>query len=284
MGNNNLKTTNDILVKVDQNNLIYIDPNSVVFNGLAVPRSVEPENLVMYVNLEADLVPRSILVAGNDQNTLLSIAKGTLNFMKNPNGTDFDTKWTDAYTDIRESSASSENTSSSTNPTANSFVQNDPSGQSFGISSISIQILGATFIPRVTIKFIDARGKTLFDSPPNSPYSAFFHLPWPIFYLTVKGYYGKAVKYRLHMTKFNSRYNPSNGNFEVETTFVGSTYAYLADIPLEAALNAPYFYISENTNTTTFNEQTGYYDVKVSKSTKGYRMLKSVYQEYINKG
>ena len=86
------------------------------------------------------------------------------------------------------------------------------------------------------------------------------------------------------MIKFNSRYNPSGGNFEVETTFIGSTYAYLADISLEAVLNAPYFYISENANVTKFNEQTGYYDVTVSKSTKGYRVLKSVYQEYINKG
>ena len=282
MGNNNLKTANDILVKVDQNNLIYIDPNSVVSNGLAVPRSVEPENLVMYVNLEADLVPRTTLISNNAENTLLSIAKGTLNFMKNPNGRDFDTKWTDAYTDVREKSSSS--TSSKTDPTDKTFIQNDTSGQSFGIDSITIQVAGANFVPKVVIKFIDVRGKTLFDSPANSPYAAFFHLPWPIFYLTVKGYYGKAIKYRLHKIKFNSRYNPSGGNFEVETTFIGSTYAYLADIPLEAVLNAPYFYISENVNTTEFNEQTGYYNVTVSKSTKGYRVLKSVYQEYINKG
>ena len=282
MGNNNLKTTNDILVKVDQNNLIYIDPNSVVSNGLAVPRSVEPENLVMYVNLEADLVPRTTLIANDTESVLLSIAKGTLNFMKNANGTDFDTKWTDAYTDVQERSSSS--TSSKTDPTANTFIQHDSSGQNFGIESISIQVAGANFVPKVVIKFIDARGKTLFDSPADSPYAAFFHLPWPIFYLTVKGYYGKAIRYRLHMIKFNSRYNPSGGNFEVETTFIGSTYAYLADIPLEAVLNAPYFYISENANDTKFNEQTGYYDVTVSKSTKGYRVLKSVYQEYINKG
>jgi hypothetical protein len=282
MGNNNLKNTNDILIKVDQNNLIYIDPNSVVSNGLAVPRSVEPENLVMYVNLEADLVPRTTLISSDNENTLLSIAKGTLNFMKNPNGRDFDTKWTDAYTDVRERSSSS--TSSKTDPTDKTFIQNDPSGQSFGIDNISIKVAGANFIPTVTIKFIDVRGKTLFDSPANSPYAAFFHLPWPIFYLTVKGYYGKAIKYRLHMIKFNSRYNPTYGNFEVDATFIGSTYAYLADISLEAVLNAPYFYISENASITKFNEETGYYDVNVSKTTKGYRMLKSVYQEYINMG
>ena len=277
MGNNNLKTTNDILVKVDINNLIYIDPNSILSNGLAAPRSIEPENLIMYVNLEADLVPRTILAAEDNQNTLLSIARGTLNFMKkaNPNGktktpydTDFDTKWTEVYTDV-----SSDN-----------FNQNDTSGQSFGIDNVSIKIAGANFIPSVSIKFIDVRGKTLFDSPRDSPYSAFFHLPWPIFYLTVKGYYGKAIRYRLHMIKFNSKFNPANGNFEVDATFIGSTYAYLADIPLEWVLNAPYFYLSENIETTQYNKETGYYDVTITKSTKGYRVLRSVYQEYISKG
>jgi hypothetical protein len=63
MGNNSLKSSNEILVKVDQNNLIYIDPNSLLSNGQIIPRGVEPENLVMYVNLEADLIPRTTLVA-----------------------------------------------------------------------------------------------------------------------------------------------------------------------------------------------------------------------------
>jgi hypothetical protein len=272
MGNNNLKTTNDILVKVDQNNLIYLDPNSVLINGVVEPRSVQPENLVMYVNLEADLIPRSILVNGDNKNTLISIAKGSLNFMQNKDGSDFDSKWTDSYTNIKAKSGN------------DSFFQNDETGQSFGITDISIQVAGANFIPRVVIKFVDVRGKTLFESPENSPYSAFFHLPWPIFYLTVKGYYGKAIKYRLHMIKFNSRYNDNNGNFEVECNFVGSTYAYLADISLEAILNAPYFYASENVITTKYNEETKFYDKTISKTTKGYRVLRSVYQEYINKG
>lgn len=272
MGNNNIKSSNDVLVKVDQNNLIYIDPNSVLINGVVEPRAVQPENLVMYVNLEADLIPRSILVNNNNEtNTLLSIAKNTLNFLQNKDGRDYDTKWTNAYTEIKARSGN------------DSFFQNDESGQSFGITDISIQITGANFIPRVVIKFVDVRGKTLMESPENSPYSAFFHLPWPIFYLTVKGYYGKAIKYRLHMIKFNSRYNDNNGNFEVECNFVGSTYAYLADISLESVLNAPYFYASENVVTTQYNELTKFHDKTVSKSTKGYRVLKSVYQEYKNK-
>ena len=89
MGNNNLKNTENILVKVDQNNVILIDPNSVVEGGNVAMRSVAQEKLVMYVNLEADLIPRSILsVSGNQQATgnLLSIAEGNLNMLRNANG------------------------------------------------------------------------------------------------------------------------------------------------------------------------------------------------------
>ena len=284
MGNNNLKGTNDILIKVDQNNLMFVDPNTVVSNGEAIPREIRPENLVMYVNLEADLIPRSILVSGNDRNTLTSIAKGTFNMLSN-NGEDYDSSWTNTYTEVTEKTVKVKGEDGKkTQKGTGEFMQSDTSGQGFGMTGVQIQITGANAVPRVTIKFVDVRGKTLFESPENSPYQAFFHLPWPIFYLTVKGFYGKAIRYRLHLTKFNSRYNPTNGNFEIDTTFIGSTHAYLSDIPLEGILDAPYMFLTESTNTGKFNEKTQLYDRTVNKSTKGYSILKSVYQEYINKG
>lgn len=274
MGNNNLKSTNDILIKTDQNNLIFIDPNSVVSDGVIVPRSVEPENLMVYVNLEADLIPRSILAMSNNQNTLLSIAKGNLNFLqKSTDSTnkDFDTTWTNPYTEFKG------------NTTNDVFRQNDETGQSFGIDNISIQVGGTNYIPRVSMKFIDVRGKTLFESPENSPYKAFFHLPWPIFYLTIKGYYGKALKYRLHLIKFNSKYNASSGNFEVDASFIGSTYAFMTDIPLEGILNAAYMY-KIKVGDPGVKDKNGYVEQKIKRSTKGYQTLRSVYQEYKNKG
>ena len=162
---------------------------------------------------------------------------------------------------------------------------NDSTAQSFGIDSININIKGASFIPQININFIDVRGKTLFESPQNSPYGAFFHLPWPIFYLTIKGYYGKAIRYRLHLTKFSSKYNESNGNFEIATTFVGSTYAFLNDIPLNGILNAPYMYMVESDSLPAkFNEKKGVSEKQIKKSSKGYVMLKSVYDEYKQKG
>lgn len=269
----NKKNKNDILVKTDQNNLIYIDPaSSVSPNGEIKGRNVNQEELVMYVNLEADLIPRTTMIMGDNTNTLSSIAKGTFNMLHNNNGNNLDTSWTDAYTSNKKQ------------PNSDSSYQSDESGQSFGIDNIQIKISGANLVPQVTIKFIDVRGKTLFDSPENSPYKAFFHLPWPVFYLTIKGFYGKAIRYRLHLVKFSTRYNSNNGNFEIDTTFVGSTYAYLNDIPLKGILNAPYMFATESEENMTYNGSTGKYSKKVKKSSKGYKMLTSVYNEYKSKG
>ena len=281
MANNNLNGSENILVKVDENNLIYIDPNSIVNGNTIETRGVIPENYVMYVNLEADLVPRSILTASAGQNTigsLSSIAKGTLNFLRNQNGQDFDTSWTDSFLN------SEEIRNNKTGEWTGEFKQSDSSGQSFGIDSINIAIKGANFIPQITINFVDVRGKTLFESPKDSPYKAFFHLPWPIYYLTVKGYYGKAIRYRLHMTKFTSKYNETNGNFDITCTFVGSTYAYMNDIPLAGILNAPYMYYIESDSKLNFNPKTGINEKRIKKSSKGYSILKTVYDEYKAKG
>jgi hypothetical protein len=273
-----INNSEDIHIKVDQNNLIYIDPNSVIdSDGNIKPRNLQAENLVMYVNLEADVVPRSVLASTNEKNTLTSLASGTLNFLRNNNGGDYDTTWTDSYL------SSKEKKDSNGIPTGD-FFASDNSGQSFGIESITIQIKGFNAIPNINIKFVDVRGKTLFESPENSPYKTFFHIPWPIFYLTVKGFYGKAIKYRLHLVKFTSKFNESNGNFEVDTTFVGSTYAWLSDIPLQGILNAPYLYPNESEQPGISNTSTGQKNQTITKSSRGYEMLKTVYEEYKAKG
>jgi len=284
--NKDLTNSENILVKVDQNNLIFIDPNSVIDpDGQIQPRGVKQENLVMYVNLEADLVPRTTLISDNDRgNTLTQIAKGNLNFLKNQTGDgNFDTSWTDSFIPKPKESENSD----TLNGKDLSFSQGqftDPSAQTFGIESISIVVKGANFVPQVNINFVDVRGKTLFESGNNSPYNAFFHIPWPIFYLTVKGYYGKAIRYRLHLVKFSSKFNDSNGNFEISTSFVGSTYAYLNDIPLSAVINAPYMYVNEVNEDKEFDEKRGLYVKKATQSSKGYSILKSVYQQYKQKG
>ena len=274
MANNKLNNNENILIKVDQNNLIYVDPNSVVVNGEVQARNVKQENLVMYVNLEADLIPRTVLTSDDKQTTMTSVAKGTFNLLK-PQSGEYDSSWTESYVG---------KDSKFFNGTFINSQKYDESAQAFGIESITINIKGGNFIPQININFVDVRGKTLFESPENSPYKAFFHLPWPIFYLTVKGFYGKAIRYRLHMTKFSSRFNESNGNFEINTTFVGSTYAFLNEIPLMGILNAPYMYLTENDKPTKYNPKTGTYQKSVSKTSRGFVLLKSIYEEYVQLG
>ena len=156
MEKNNTSNTEDIYVKVDQNNLIYIDPNSTIDSeGNVFARNIKTEKLVMYVNLEADIVPRSILASSNDTNTLTSLASGTLNFLKNGDGQDYDTTWTNSYY------KSEEKTDSKGDPTGE-FFQSDKTGQSFGINDITISIKGFNAIPTININFIDIRGTTLF--------------------------------------------------------------------------------------------------------------------------
>jgi hypothetical protein len=152
MGNNDLSNSEKILVKVDQNNLMYIDPNSVVVNGEIEPRGIKQENLVMFVNLEADLVPRSTLVSNDEKNTLKTIAKGTLNFLSSATGDrDFTSEWTDSYF---ESKPKKTTNGADGKLVDQQFYQSDETGQSFGIDNISILVKGANFIPQININFI----------------------------------------------------------------------------------------------------------------------------------
>jgi hypothetical protein len=119
---------------------------------------------------------------------------------------------------------------------------NDNTGkdlEGFGITNIDIKIQGS-YIPQITIDFVDIRGATLFEQGSCSPYGVFFHLPYPIFELTVKGYYGKPVKYFLNLTKFTTKFNSETGNFECRGEFIGWSYAFLADMLIGFIAAAPY--------------------------------------------
>ena len=111
--------------------------------------------------------------------------------------------------------------------------------EGFGIKSIDITY-NASLVPQVNITFIDLRGASLFDvidsDNRESPYSVFFKLPYPIFELTVKGYYGQPVTYCLHMLDWKSQFNGSDANFEITAKFVGFQSAFLTDIKLQHVL------------------------------------------------
>jgi hypothetical protein len=107
--------------------------------------------------------------------------------------------------------------------------------EGFGISSIKI-VISSSYVPQVNIEFVDVRGITFFERN-DSPYRMLFDFPPPIFYLTVKGYYGRSTTYLLHLVKNNTKYEASSGNFLISSEFVGMTFAPLADTLLKYIVN-----------------------------------------------
>jgi hypothetical protein len=264
-----LKQNENILIKTDEQNILFLDPNSLVKDGQVKQRLVQHEKLMMYVNLEADIVPRSRVYLGGDANkqktTITSLYRGNINFLKPNNSDVFDTSWTDLYSASMDSG-----------------MYASASSQNFGIRSINIKQTAA-MIPQVSITFVDVRGKTLFESPENSPYKAFFHLPYPMFYLTVKGFYGKAIRYQLVLTNFNTRFDSSTGNYEVECDFLGPTAPLLSDIPIQYILYAPYMYPQQNRTldkSKVSGDITGETSSNSVETTRGFEILKQVYDEY----
>lgn len=115
--------------------------------------------------------------------------------------------------------------------------ENDELG-TLGIESIDISF-NTSYTPIVKIRFKDIRGK-LFEMGNDSPYSFLFRMPYPIFYLTVKGYFGKPVRYALHLTKFNGALDSDTGSFIITCDFIGYTYAFLSDILMGFLKAIPY--------------------------------------------
>lgn len=109
--------------------------------------------------------------------------------------------------------------------------------EGFGISDIKI-VINSSFVPQVNIQFVDIRGVALFNQE-NSPYRIIFDFPPPIFELTIKGYYGRPLTYKLHLVKYTSEFRSDNGNFVVDAQFVALTYAPLTDVLFKYAINFP---------------------------------------------
>lgn len=130
------------------------------------------------------------------------------------------------------------------------FDYNNPveNPEAIGISSIDIDY-DSWYLPKVTIKFVDLRGGALFNSAQfshdndevsNNLFRAFFTIPYPLFKLRVKGFYGDAITLPLYLIDFRAEFNSSTGDFEIITQFVGYTYAFLADTPFNFLKTAPY--------------------------------------------
>jgi hypothetical protein len=190
---------------INKGNYKVIDPNPL-------QHTIDHEDLFTYVSLVAKTKGRTYLTEKDDGSIEfkpLKLSGGDM--IASRERTYLGTDWTNIGGSQLDAAS----------------IQGDLEG--FGITNIDIEIK-SSFIPKVVIDFVDIRGATLFEQGSCSPYSVFFHLPYPVFHLTVKGYYGKPVRYYLNLVKFNTKFNSETGNFESKAEFVGWSYAFLADM------------------------------------------------------
>lgn len=167
---------------------------------------------------------------------------------------------TDSYTDITFQEVS---------------AKGESQKEALGIDSIDISF-DSHFFPLVNIKFTDVRAAALFGPTDNeyvhnkridaiinnknlseekknekiseengkmssSFFKSLFHFPYPRFMLTVMGYYGNRVTFELAVNDFKTSFNSTNGNFDVNVSFIGYMYGLYTDLPMSLIFTAPYY-------------------------------------------
>jgi len=300
----------DIHVIYDYQNVIYIDPNKVVnLNQEVVDRGVIPEDFVMYANLETKLIPRTkLLVNGAANNRISTVRLGSINFLNPTNSEYLTSNYYNEFTgkDTLEKRGVNQKQVFEVNQGGETFFKdtaiNVENNALFGIKKISIKT-NSSFIPTVSIEMEDVQGRALFSLGDQSPYAAFFNLPYPPFYLTIKGYYGKAVRYELCLVKFNSRFNNTSGDYSISLEFIGFKYNVLSEINMGHLLAAPHMYskkyqVEAKDLTSSYlsnqaNTQVGSISQASNSTTNkvleintelGYQKILEVYKDYKSKG
>lgn len=219
----------DKIEQISNNDLFtwIVDPNPTGKDIYA------PEDLFVYVDFRALPKSRSIIETDGTYSSDLFDAKG-VQFITSTeqNGKGY---LTTNYTNIGGSQSSER--------------------EAFGITDIQMEY-GASLVPEVSITFVDVRGAALFNGYEyndengtkynSSEFSTFFRLPHPIFELTVKGFYGRAVKYCLHLRTWNAAFDATTGNFIITAKFVGYTFAFLSDILMNYVLDITSSSIADN--------------------------------------
>ena len=228
----------------------YIEPNSLFVNSTGdkvqngIPQPYEDYSFSVNLRVingnrydcgmtsDGDDIAKNVLEYASD--------KGTISFMDGTAMPGQQGYLTTNFTDI-----------SMNNPETNTR-------ECLGIESISIKY-DSWYYPTVTIKFVDVRGASLMQpaeyeyynnggpnlgkntSTSNSDFfKAFFSFPYPLFKLSVKGFYGKEVTYDLSVLKCNVEFNSATGNFEVVANFIGYMYGMYSDLPFPFVYIAPY--------------------------------------------
>lgn len=111
----------------------------------------------------------------------------------------------------------------------NNIGENASPYEGFGMTKIDV-VMNSSYVPQIDIEFVDVRGLSLVSLGTKSKYSVLYSFPPPIFTLTIKGYYGKAISYDLHLVSQSTRFEATSGNYFINAKFVGSKYGNLTDV------------------------------------------------------
>jgi hypothetical protein len=289
----------NIFVDYDYNNIIVVDPNKIVdIDGKVKERHVKVEDLVMYANLECDILPRTKLAVGAGNNSdiqTISIAK--VNFLKPGGKTFLDNSYTNEITGLNSLKGLGVNqpkVESIKNPSKNDdyfyrqSTYSEGKEQSVDNGLLGIVQIGIntdmSFMPVIDITLEDVKGKALFEGGDSSPYGCFFNLPYPLFNLTIKGYYGKALRLPLMLQSFTSDFNSLTGNFTIRLKFYTYKYTILTEISLAGLLAAPHMYKSTLRIEPKSEGPSQFKKVDNSVVERGYEKVKELYSEYKSKG
>ena len=253
----NLKSATQ-LNKADKKGVLVIDPNKVVDQyGQIIDRYVKQENLTIYASLKVIKKAETSVVAhsggGFDKDgnlipptisadvTSQAIYVNFLNPLKNQKRADgtyerknkFTTEWTDFFT-----------SDAANDKTKGGYVL-DP--ETFGLHDIAISV-NANHLPVIKITFTDVQGRMLFErgNDPDSPYNIFFTYPYPKFYLTYKGYFGKAMEIPMYLLKSNTRFIPESGDYQITAEFQSEMFGLFNTFLVIYAYAAPYMFTSDD--------------------------------------
>lgn len=289
----------NILVEFDYNNITVIDPNKVIDeNGRAKDRLVKQENLVLYANLECKVLPRTKLAVGvSNSDNIQTVSIASINFLS-PSGKKFlDINYTDEITgkdSIQGKGVNQPNQNLIQNPnkTDDYYIRQTINSEGkpgsidnglLGITQIRISI-NTAFNPQIEIELEDVKGRALFEAGDSSPYAAFFNFPYPLFQLTIKGYYGKAIRLPLMLKDFKTRYDVQSGNFKITLKFYTYKFTVLAEISLAHLIATPHMYSSTVLISETSEGQSPTTNVRESVTQLGFQKVRELYSEYKSKG
>ena len=105
-----------------------------------------------------------------------------------------------------------------------------------------------------------------------------------MFELTLKGFYGKGVSYKLMLRSFNARYDGSSGNFVIDLKFHTYQFSSIAEVSMGYLLAVPYMYQSRYSVKTKEGNPNNIANVNNVNTYRGYEKVKELYSEYKSKG